>query len=339
MKKKKHRSGWSHLTHEKRDRMEALLDAGETQKEIARILGVSPSTISRERKRKRKNGRYEAARAQQKADIKRGHSKYQGMKVESSRELKNGIIEGLKAKRSPDEIAGRMEREKRSFYASKNAIYKWLYSVYGLRYCRYLCTKRWRRKPQKRKTKREMIPNRKSIEQRPQGAENKTRYGHFEGDTAVAPKKSPDRNAVALAAERKSKLLAGTKIPNLSPVSMTGAVRYIERKVNMKSMTLDNGIENRDHESWSTPAFFADPHSPRQKPIIENSIGLLRRWKFRKGTYWSRVTEEEIQHALAFLNSKYRKSLGYQNAIEVALAHGIMKKSRHTKAEKKIAIH
>ena len=318
--------------------MEALIGAGEKQKTVAAILKVDPGTISREMKRKRKNGRYEATSAQHKASVKRGHSKYQGMKVEGNPLLKRHIIQGLKAKRSPDEIAGRMRRDKKPFYASKNAIYKWLYSVYGQRYCHYLCTKRWRRKPQKRKVKREMIPNRKSIEIRPRGAQNKTRYGHFEGDTAVAPKKSPNRNAVVVAAERKSKLLVGTKIPNLSPVGMTAAIGRMEDRANMKSMTLDNGIENRDHESWDTDAFFCDAHSPWQKPLIENSIGLLRRWKYKKGTYWSQVSEEEFQDALLFLNSKYRKSLGYRSAIEVADAHGIMKKSRHIKAEKKLAL-
>ena len=183
-----------------------------------------------------------------------------------------------------------------------------------------------------------MIPNRKSIALRPLGAANKTRYGHFEADTAVAPKKSPSRNAVALAAERKSKFIVGAKIPNLSPVSMTKAIACMMQNVNMKSLTLDNGIENRGHESWDAPAFFADPHSPWQKPLIENSIGLLRRWKYKKGTYWSQVSEEEFQRALFFLNSKYRKSLGYQSAIEATQAHGIMKKSRNTKAEKEVAI-
>ena len=336
--KKQHQKGWHQLTQEKRDRMEALLGAGETQEEIAKILKVDPGTISRERKRKRKNGRYEATRAQQKADTKRSHSKYQGMKVESNPALKAHVIRELKKKRSPDEIAGRMKRDKLPFYAGKGAIYKWLYSVYGQRYCHYLCTKRWKKKPQRKKTKKTMIPNRKSIEMRPRGATNKTRYGHFEADTAVAPKKAPNRNAVAVAAERKSKLLVGTKIPNLSPVSMTVGVTHMEQRVHMKSMTLDNGVENRNHEAWDTPAFFADPHSPWQKPLIESSIGLLRRWKFKKGTHWSRVSEEEFQRALLFLNSKYRKSLGYQSAIEVALAHGIMKKGRYSKDKKEIAI-
>ncbi len=319
------RRGWHQLKQKDRDRMEALLDAGETQREIAKILKVSESTISRERKRERRDGRYDAATAQHKAGMERGHSKYQGMKVESDAALKVYIIAGLTAKRSPDEIAGRMKREQQSFYASKNAIYKWLYSAYGARYCPLLCTRRNRKKKQKGKTKRVMIPNRKGIDSRPLGATNKTRYGHYEGDTIVAPKRADNTVGVAIAAERKTKLLVGRKIPSLAPREMTRAVNGFEKEVAMASMTMDNGIENKGHEQWNVPAFFADPHSPWQKPLVEGSIGLVRRWYFKKGTDWATVSEDALQEALTMLNNKYRKSLDYQNALEVANAHGMIK--------------
>lgn len=323
---KKSQKGFRHLNQKDRDRIEALLDDGEKQCEIAKILKVDPSVISREMKRKRKNGRYDATTAQHKATVKRGHSKYQGMKVEGNSELKTYIITGLKAKRSPDEIAGRMKRERQPFYAAKNAIYKWLYSIYGQRYCSLLCTQRYRKKRQKRKTQRVMIPNRISIAKRPRGAANKTRYGHFETDTARSPKHIPNNEGIALSAERISKLLVGEKISNASPRAMTEAMRRMQEKAAMKSSTLDNGIENKHHEQWSVPTFFADPHSPWQKPVIENSIGLLRRWFFKKGTDWALVSEKEFQDALTVLNGKYRKSLKYQNALEVARAHRIIKK-------------
>lgn len=333
------RKGFRHLTQKDRDRMEALVDQGETQVEIAKILKVDQSSVSREWQRKRKNGWYDADTAQHKAGVKRGHSKYQGMKVNESPDLKAYIIAGLTEKRSPDEIAGRMKREKLPFYASKNAIYKWLYSIYGTRYCPLLCSKRYRKRKQKRKTKRVMIPNRVSISKRPKGATNKTRYGHFEADTARSPKYVPNNVGIALAAERISKLLVGGKIPSASPADMTNAVKLMGKSVRMKSATLDNGIENKHHEQWRLPTFFADPHSPWQKPVIENSIGLARRWFFPKGTDWAQVSEEDFQNALTILNNKYRKSLKYQNALEVARAHGIMKKVPKRKNETGYAIH
>jgi IS30 family transposase len=317
---------FDHLDQNDRDRMEILLDQGIFQKDIAGVLQVAPSTISREKKeRRKKNGEYEASSAQHKAYVKRKNSKYQGMKVESDEQMKAYIIAGLKEKRSPDEIAGRMKLEKKPFYAAKDAIYRWLYSARGQKYAHYLCTKRYRKKKQKRNGKRHMIPNRISISQRPKGATNKTRYKHFEIDTAVAPKKVSNNEAIAVGAERKSKFIMANKLKSLSNKEMTGAVNGFARRANMLSATGDNGIENRGHGEWEVPAYFADPHSPWQKPLVESSIGLLRRWFYKKGTDWSKVSEKDLQEAIAVLNNKYRKSLGYKSAMEVALEHDILK--------------
>jgi IS30 family transposase len=327
-RKKKQRKRFRHLRQADRDRMEAMLASGMKQKDIAAVLKVDPSTVSREMKRKKEDGRYDAANAEMKANRKRLSSKRKGMKVESDPRLRAYVVRGLRQKRSPDEISGRMKLDKTPFYATKNAIYAWLYSVYGQRYCKHLCTRRWKPKPQKKKAAREAIPNRKSIEKRPLGATNKSRYGHFEADTVHPPKRAGTREALAVAAEMKTKLLLGTKAASLAPKEMTRAIRKIGRGVKMLSLTLDNGLENREHEKWDAPAFFADPHSPWQKPLVENNIGLVRRWHFPKGTDWSKVGEDKLQGAIAHLNHKYRRSLGYRSAIEVAMAHGIIKKQR-----------
>lgn len=318
---------FSQLKQSDRDRMEILLNQGVLQKDIALVLKVDPSTISREiKRRKQKDGKYEAGAAQQKAYVKRKNSKYQGMKVESDPEMKNYIISKLKEKRSPDEIAGRMKLEKKSFYAGKDAIYRWLYSARGQKYAHLLCTKRYKRRRQKRRVKREMIPNRLSINQRPKGAMNKTRYKHFEIDTAVAPRRVNNHQAIAIASERKSKFILATKIKSLSSGHMTGVVNKFAKKANILTLTADNGIENRQHEKWNFPVYFADPYSPWHKPVVENCIGLLRRWFFKRGTDWSKVGKKELQEAIDTLNNKYRKSLGYKSALEVALEHDIIKK-------------
>ena len=314
-----------HLNQSDRDRLEALLNAGHKQKEIADILGVDKGTISRERKkRKLKNGHYEATTAQHKARIKRKHSKFQGMKIEKYPCLAISIIVELKKRRSPSEIAGRMEKENILPRVNTNSIYKWLYSVYGQQYCKYLCTKRYRKRKQKENGKRVMIPNKIGINERPLGATNKTRYGHFEGDTIVAPKKSGNTVSVAIAVERKTNFIIATKIPSLSPVHMKNAINNMHEKISMNSISLDSGIENRYHEQFDVDAYFCDPHSPWQKPHAENNIGLLRRWFMKKGTDFSTVSEEQLQEYIFILNNKYRKSLNYKSAYEVALEHGII---------------
>lgn len=311
-----------------RDRIEALLKAKHRQEEIAEVLKVDKGTVSREiPKRSGKNGRYEATSAQVKASVRRSNSKYQGMKVEKYPELREYLISQLKEYRSPDEIAGRMKAEKQKNRVGTNAIYRWLYSAQGQPYAKYLCTRRYHRKKQKQSTtKRTMIPNRIGIALRPLGATNKTRYGHFEGDTIVAPKKADNTESIAIAVERITKLLVGAKIPSLSPIHMQAAVESMNTGVHIKSLTMDNGIENRSHESWNIPVFFADPHAPWQKPLVENNIGLLRRWFMKKGTDFKKIPESLLQEYFSIINHKYRKSLHYKSAYEVALLHGIIQK-------------
>ena len=310
-----------HLNQFDRDRIEALKNAGHKQEEIAKILGFDAGAISREiNKRKRKNGVYSAKTAQQKARVKRSYSKHQGMKVEKYPALREQIIAGLKDHRSPDEIAGRMKREKRNPRIGANAIYKWLYSAWGQAYCPLLCTKRYHSRKQKKKTKREMIPNRVSIDKRPK------RGIHAEGDLFVSPTKTGSQNSGAIICVPASKLLAGMMIENKKPAAMVAAVKSMTMDLNISDLTFDNGIENKQHGQFGLPAYFCDPHSPWQKPHVENGIGLLRRWFIPKKTDLKNVSEEQFQNCLHILNGKYRRSLGYRSAYEVSLKRGIIQK-------------
>jgi IS30 family transposase len=319
--KRKKRKPFHHLKQEERDRIEALLGSGNTQEEISKILDFDAGSISRENnKRKLKNGHYSATAAQHKAQVKRLNSKHQGMKIESFPELRKQVISGLKNRRSPDEIAGRMKYKKQIPRVGTNAIYKWLYSAWGQAYCHLLCTKRYRPRKQKKKTKREMIPNRISIEKRPK------RGIHGEGDLFVSPTKFGSLNCGAIICVPVSKLLVGTMIENKKPSTMTMAVKRTIETLNIDDLTLDNGIENREHKQFGLPAYFCDPHSPWQKPHVENSIGILRRWFIPKKTDLKDVSEKQFQDCLHILNSKYRKSLNYRSAYEVSLKRGIIQK-------------
>ena len=297
-----------------------MRDDGIKQKDIAKILKFNKSAISREiNKRKRKNGYYDADTAQHKADNGRRRSKYQGKKIEQNEELKAYIVTGLKKHRSPDEISGRMKEENQPFYAGKDAIYSWLYSVWGERYCKHLCTKRHKKKKYEKKKKREMIPDRIPLDQRPEQGQ------HGETDLFVSSKKSETSRSGALTCVPSAKLLVGAMIPNRKPKTMSNAVREMIGSLSIDDLTLDNGIENKDHKNFGLPAFFADPYSPWQKPHVENNIGLLRRWCIPKKTDLCDISENHLQQCLHFLNRKYRKSLGYKNAYEVALDRGIIR--------------
>lgn len=320
MKKKTRKGhGFRHLGQHDRDRIEALLNAGHLQKEIAAILQVDKGTISREiGNRKRNNGHYEAATAEHKAQVARNNSKHQGMKIEEYLELKQLIIEGLEARQSPDAIAGRMEREGINPRISTKAIYRWLYSSWGQRYCHLLCTKHYKKRNQKKNPKREMIPNRVSLALRPK------KGIHAEGDLFVSSKSSGTQRSGAMVVVPMAKLMVGTMIENKKPRVMAEAIRTINDEICIDDITMDNGIENRNHREFGLPTYFCDPHSPWQKPHVEQAIGLLRRWFIKKKTDLHTVSEADLQTYLHILNGKWRKSLGYQSAYEVARERGII---------------
>jgi IS30 family transposase len=281
----------------------------------------------------RQHGAYSSVRAQKDAEEKRTHSKRDGMKIEGNEALKERIIMELMELRSPDEIAGRMKLEKLSVRVGTNAIYKWLYSEYGTPYCRYLCSRKARKKKQSKAAQRHLIPNRISLRNRPHDG----LQVHGESDLFVSPTSLCSRTVGHLTVVKKTHLLVGNFLPNKSPTSMVTSMKRIQRHVKVTTWTMDNGIENVHHEQFGIPTYFCTKGSPWQKPHIESSIGLLRRWFLKKGTDLSKVTEEELQSMLFTLNQKYRKSLGYRTSYEASLEDGIITKVPHLSKKKAIA--
>lgn len=323
MKQHKPRRPFRHLRQDDRDRLDALLAAGHTQTAIARILDVDKGTICREvTNRRRRNGRYDATNAQWKADQKRRLAKYQGMKVEGDPKLRVYVIRGLESGQSPDAISGRMRRDGEPFFASKNAIYAWLYSSWGQRYTPLLCSRRAKRRRRRgKRPKRSMIPDRISFR-------DVAVPITAEADQAVSSKNTA---AIAVAAKRGSRFLLATKVPNHTPRAMCRAIRRLDARSPLGQTIADNGIENKGHARWGVPVCFADPHAPWQKPLVEESIGLLRRWFFpKKTTDWNRVSPRQLATAVGILNRKYRKSLGYQSAAEVEAAEEFSKQKNAT---------
>lgn len=326
------------LSQFERDRIEALLDAKIKQKEIAKILGRDKSTISREiKRRRRKNGVYDARCAQHKAYVKRKYAKYQGKKINENSDLQNFIIEGLWQCWNPDEISGRMKEEQKPFYASKTAIYEWLYSVWGQPYCCFLPSRQYRKKKRRetKKAGREMIPDRVGIAAKPKGFERQ--FGHFEHDTFLSGRKTGSKTAVSVLHEPKAKYVSLRKIPCLKPKVNEQAVQNMLGQFKKPlSLTRDNGLENKCHKETPVPSFFCDPYSAWQKPYVENIIKLLRRF-FSKGSDLSQYSDEEISFAELILNNKPRKVLGYRKPIEIMLEHDMLKEENRNRWEVELA--
>ncbi len=97
-----------------------------------------------------------------------------------------------------------------------------------------------------------------------------------EGDTMHSPHKVSTHAAV-LVGWRECRLLKGDKVQSLRSKHTTRVMRNIHSQNKSDLLVLDQGGENREHEKFGVPTCFCDPASPRQKPFIENSIGLMRK--------------------------------------------------------------
>lgn len=298
-----------------------LRSRGYSIREIAGEMERSPNTISYELQKNMVDGEYDSKKAHDKSRLRKRMRKLQWMKIEHQPELKRYVIERLEQKWNPDEISGRMKREKKPFRISKNSIYRWLYSVRGQRYCHLLYSKRHYRKPRRASNKRTLIPNRVDIAKRFKGAGNRTRYGHWEKDSVVS--RLGVSVSLAVAEERKSRLVTAQKVKNMSPVDHEIATRKMLENKKTLSITRDNGIENIHHEETPAPSFFCEPYSSWQKGGIENVNKLIRIF-FPKGTNFRLVTQAEVDQAVAIINNKPRKILKYKTALEVARAAGII---------------
>jgi IS30 family transposase len=310
-----------HFTSAERLEISILLKKGYSHHDIARELECAQSSVSREIKRNRARKRYDPRQAKVKARQRRRYSKYQGMKVRERPDLQAYIIQKMRAGWTPDEIAGRLKTNGGSLpYISAKGIYKWLYSVHGQRYCPLLCSRQLKPKKRRPKPERSMIPNRRGIEERPEEANNRTEYGHAETDTAVSGKRHDSTHALAVLHERKARYVRLRKIPNMKPVSMTRALKTMMKNVKLSTLTYDNGIENRDHETVAAAlkvnTYFCNPYHSWEKGGVENTIGRIRRY-IPKGANLADYSDEDIATIEHWLNHTPRKCLNWKTPYEI----------------------
>lgn len=334
---KQAKNSYSHIKKEERDEISILLRRGYSYADIGEALGRDKSTISREVTKNRrkvrvqgeaKDGPYEARLAHHKARLRRQNAKYQGKKIWLNEPLKQYIEQRMRKGWAPEVISGRMKLEKQPFYASKTAIYEFIYSPYGRGLYRCLPSKRHtKRKRKQKKTKRQLIPNRIGIEQRP--ARVNREYGHFEGDTIVSGRKHHSKKALSVIYARKAKYVAAQKIPCLKPSINNEAVKSMAGEFEkFKTLTLDNGIENIQHEELKEQlkigTYFCDPFSAWQKPGVENVNKLIRRF-IPKGSNIANYSDKYIENICKRLNNTPRKSLGYKTPKEVMMENNLLK--------------
>ncbi len=320
------------LSSAERSEIEILLNRKCSLREIAKVLGRSPNTISQEIKVNSVDGHYVARKAKAKSRLARRSRRYQWQKVEQHKELRDFIIKRLAPPHdwSPRSISGYLRTQQTVLpYVSTTQIYAWLYSSRGQLYCQYLCSHRYRPKKQTKKTQRVMIPDRVSVTERPRVVENRRQVGNWEYDSIVSSKRSQSTFALAVVQERATRLVRAGLVQSLRPTPYADTITCLVGGTLVRTMTTDNGIENKQHRlitaAIGATVYFTDPYSSWQKGGVENANKMIRRY-FPKGTDFSKVSQSQINQAVNRINNKPRQCLGYKSALQCAVEKGLLLK-------------
>jgi len=177
------------------------------------------------------------------------------------------------------------------------------------------------RRPRARgEDRRGKIPNMVSIHERPSEIDERLVPGHWEGDLI---KGARNQSAVGTLVERVSLFVTLAKMDNASAEAAEKSFGFVLSRIDAQqrlSMTYDQGREMACHETLSKETgikvYFADPHSPWQRGINENTNGLLRQY-LPKGTDLSVYTQEELDQIAWKLNTRPRKSLQWRCPAEI----------------------
>ncbi len=308
-----------YLSGGERSEIEILKGKGYSMRAIAKVLGRSPNTISYELKRVPSG--YKAKTAKIYARVKLKYRRLEWSKIEKTPALKVYIIEKLKQSWNPDEISGRMKKEKKPWYASKSAIYEWLETARGERYKKYLYAYRPGRRHKKKDGLHGQIKDMTSITKRSLGIEHRSRYGHWESDCMIS--KRGTKGGLSTHIERKSRLLVAEKVVDLSSSEKQKTLTNLTQEFSVKSITFDRGHEYAKHHELGIPTYFCNAYHSWEKGGVENANKMIRRFLPKK-TDFSLISQEEIDQIVSIINNKPRKILNYSTSLEVAGEGGVI---------------
>lgn len=303
-------------------------ESGMSVREIAKAIGRSPSTVSRELRRNTdRRVEYAPHRAQVHTEGRRARP--QPSKLARDPRLHEYVQAKLKLKWSPEQISNKLVEDhpgEESMRVSHETIYRALYVQTRGTLKRDLVTKlrtgRALRKPQAKgqqdgRGKRPELP---LIADRPAEAADRAVAGHWEGDLIVG---KDGKSQIGTLVERTTRYCLLLHLPDSKEADAVEA--EMVRAVNslptlMKTLTWDQGTEMTGayagiEIATDLKVYFCDPHSPWQRGSNENTNGLLRQY-FPKGTDLSHHSREHLEFVQAELNGRPRKTLNWKSPAE-----------------------
>lgn len=324
-------SPYKHLTLKERETILLGINSGWTQELIAKKIGRSKSTISREISRNGGWDNYSVANA---------HTRYQKIRQSCRRhrildraEVRERVVTYITQLHwSPEQIAGRLRRENSSIQISYPTIYRGIYrdnlgvplKNHGARGL----PRQLRHRGKTRKVKGTIHERRgrfndvPSIHERPISAEKRSRFGHWEGDTVRG---KIGHSALVTLVDRRSRFLLSKRVMKVNADNVKAVMVGLlstQPGNRVRTLTPDRGTEFARYKELArdlnTKVFFPDPHAPQQRATNENTNGLIREY-FPKNTDLDLQTDEDIQAFVEQLNNRPRKTLGWKTPSEVFL--------------------
>jgi IS30 family transposase len=315
---------------------------------IARRLGRSTSTVTRELDLHRKDPRrpraepkgretprpgtkrqrlnYSPSKAQARADAAKARPKT--AKLAGNPRLRKEVQARLKLNHSPEQISYRLMLDfpdDQEMRVSHETIYRSLYvqgrGALKRELTRHLRTGRALRRPRRKQGQRlERIKNMVSISERPPEVEDRAVPGHWEGDLITGEQ---NQSAIGTLVERKTGFTMLLHLPEdhsaLSVQEAMIAKMSQLPEILRQTLTWDQGIEMANHAQIAAATdldiYFCDPHSPWQRGSNENTNGLLRQY-FPKGSDLSRWGAGYLDYVAGELNNRPRKRLGWKTPAE-----------------------
>jgi len=316
-----------HLTLAEREEISRGLAVGDGVRALARRVGRSPSTVSRELARHGGAAAYRAAAAEAAAWANGRRPKR--TKLARTPRLRRVVERRLRTEWSPQQIAAWLKHtypDDLTMQVSHETIYQALYVQArgalkrqlvahlrrGQRYRRPRAAARAERGPGR-------LVDTVPIAERPPSADARAVPGHWEGDLLLGKRGTQ----IATLVERRSRFVLLERLPAADSAAVVTALARRVRRLPAalrQSLTWDRGKEMAQHRRFTVATdvqvYFCDPQSPWQRGSNENTNGLLRQY-FPKGTDLGRLTQRQLDAVARKLNTRPRQTLDWKTPAEV----------------------
>lgn len=295
---------YSRVSYAVRCQIDIYLGINLSVPQIAKKLGFHKSTIYRELKRNSLWNKYTPGYA---SELARKRFVSCRRKIKITGPLEKIVQAGLREGWSPEQVAGRVRREKIA-QLSHESVYR--YTRNNPQYKKFL---RWHgRRGYGRYRQRMKRPDwMRSIRERPVVVDQRSRIGDWERDTMYVR----DRKTLLVLTERKTRFTLIAKLQTHNAKEVAKVTNSMLSKTGRKtySVTNDNGGEFRFKEKEPYDVFWCEPHKPQQRGTIENMIGTIRRYVKKDAD----IEQINVEWLTKLINMKPRKVLDYQTPFEV----------------------